>query len=199
MTGKSRGRPSTGVRQALLAAAEAVLSETGVGKLSTREVARRAGVAESSIFYHFGDRLGLLGAVVREHLPLYQSVAAEVLESAASRSVRDNLLALLDALEAFYVRISGILAAVQADPQLHAEFAGRQSGPQRALGPLIDYLSEERARGRVRAGLDVDSAALLLLGAAHQRALLGHLGGTRLDALPSTASIADTLAASITP
>ena len=65
-----RGRPSTGVKEAVLKATEEVLGEAGLA-LSTKEIARRAGVAESSIFYHFGDRLGLLQAVIGLHLPVF--------------------------------------------------------------------------------------------------------------------------------
>ncbi|MGH8878396.1 MAG: hypothetical protein ACRD0P_13805 [Stackebrandtia sp.] len=44
MTDKTRrrGRPATGVREAVLKAAEEILAESGVARLSTKEIARRA-------------------------------------------------------------------------------------------------------------------------------------------------------------
>lgn len=183
MTGaaRRRGRPSTGVREAILAATEAILAETGIARLSTREIARRAAVAESSIFYHFTDRLGLLQAVVHRHLPQYKEVAAEVVRRAGSGSLRANVVALLDGLESFYERITPILAAVQADGELRARFADLgadgEIGPHRALLPIAGYLTEERRLGRVRADLDVESVALIIVSVAHQRAVYRYLGG----------------------
>ncbi len=184
MSGERRGpgRPSTGVREAVLAATEAILSESGVARLSTKEVARRASVAESSIFYHFRDRLGLLQAVVRGHLPEYGQAVAELRERAGHGSVRENLIALLGGLEAFYLRIGPIIAAVQSDGELRATFAGRSAGndigPRRALVPVAEYLVRERELGRVRGDLDIESAAQILAGVAYHRAMLRGLAGT---------------------
>src|SRR3954447_6743290 len=78
LTPRRRGRPSRGVREAVLTATEGILVESGVARLSTRGGARRAGVAESSIFYHFGARLGLLQAVVQAQLPPLRQLLAEL-------------------------------------------------------------------------------------------------------------------------
>jgi AcrR family transcriptional regulator len=187
------------VREAVLVAAEAVLAEAGVARLSTKEVARRASVAESSIFYHFGDRLGLLHAVVHTHLPLYHGVVAEVGRRAGSRSVRDNLVELLESLEAFYTRITPILAAVQADGELRDLFAARGAeddiGPHRGLAPIADYLSRERDLGRVRVDLDPDAAALIIVGVAYQRAVFLALGNG--PAIASVTQVVDTFMAGL--
>lgn len=180
---RPRGRPSRGVREAVLAAAEAILVEAGVARLSTKELAKRAGVAESSIFYHFGDRLGLLEAVVATHLPSYKEAAGDVFGRAGQGSLRDNLVELLTGLEAFCRRITPILAAVQSDGDLRARFADRAAdgiGPIRGHAPLARYLTRERELGRVRADLDVDAIALVLVGVAYQRAILGSLGSAEV-------------------
>jgi len=183
------------VREAVLAATEAILAEAGVARLSTKEVARRASVAESSIFYHFRDRLGLLQAVVHTHLPLYHEVAAEVARRAGSGSVRDNLVELLESLEAFYTRITPILAAVQADGELRDLFAARDAeddiGPHRGLAPIAGYLARERELGRVRVDLDADAAALIIVGVAYQRAVFRALGSA--TAVAGVAQVVDTL------
>ncbi|HEY0776462.1 MAG TPA: TetR/AcrR family transcriptional regulator [Gemmatirosa sp.] len=51
------------LRQALLAAAEAIIAERGVDGFSLREAARRAGVSPAAPQHHFGDARGLLTAV----------------------------------------------------------------------------------------------------------------------------------------
>jgi AcrR family transcriptional regulator len=176
------------VREAILTAAEALLIEEGVDRLSTVEVAKRAGAAESSIFYHFGDRLGLLHAIIRAHEPLYTDIAQQVDVRVGQGSLRENLVVLLDALESFFVRITPIIVTMQADARLRAEFAARgrelDGGPHRALALLVPYLAEEQKAGRVRADCNLQAAALMLVGTAHQHALYRHLTGEAATSLP---------------
>lgn len=54
------------LRQALLAATDAAIAETGPGALSLRELARRAGVSHAAPAHHFGDKTGLLTAFATE-------------------------------------------------------------------------------------------------------------------------------------
>jgi AcrR family transcriptional regulator len=54
------------LHQALLAAAEAELAETGLEAFSLRQVARRAGVSHAAPAHHFGDVGGLLTALAAE-------------------------------------------------------------------------------------------------------------------------------------
>lgn len=67
-------------RAALLAAAATELRTNGAGDLSLRAIARRAGVSHAAPKYHFGDRAGLLTALVTEG---YAQLGA-ALESAIS-------------------------------------------------------------------------------------------------------------------
>nr|BFD96209.1 hypothetical protein KitaXyl93_75690 [Kitasatospora sp. Xyl93] len=216
------GRPSTGVREALLKATEEALGEAGLA-LSTKEIARRAGVAESSIFYHFGDRLGLLQAVIGLHLPAFADATAVLgapegaagpasgtaagaagtatapgaAEADPGAELEADLAALLARLERFYRRIMPILGAVQSDAQLRGLLAerGGEVGPHLALGAVADAVRARQATGRLPAALDPSAAALLLVGAAHQRALQAHLlGEAAARFLPPVATVACTLA-----
>lgn len=54
------------LRTALLAAASEILSEQGLGQLSLREVARRAGVSHNAPYRHFPDRDSLLAELAAE-------------------------------------------------------------------------------------------------------------------------------------
>jgi AcrR family transcriptional regulator len=51
------------LRRALLDAAVDVIATSGVGALSLRDLARRAGVSHAAPTHHFGDKAGLLTAV----------------------------------------------------------------------------------------------------------------------------------------
>jgi AcrR family transcriptional regulator len=195
---RRRGRPPTGVRESVLAATEAILAEAGVARLSTKEVASRAAVAESSIFYHFRDRLGLLRAVVEAQLPPLHRLLTELHEGGGQGSLRADLVALLDTLEAFYLRTMPVAAAIQSDGQLRLAFAQQHRdldvGPHRALQAVHVYLDEQRRRGRLSGHGDLRAAALLLVGAAHQRALQRQFGTpATLAHVPSTGDAVDLL------
>jgi TetR/AcrR family transcriptional regulator len=64
--GRPRGDQSGSGREALLEAARELLCEKGLPRLTSREVAQRAGVKPALINYYFGDRRGLLQAVMEE-------------------------------------------------------------------------------------------------------------------------------------
>ena len=73
-------------------AAEAI-AEVGYADASMAEIARRAGVAKSVVSYHFSDKEGLMGEVLRTALATY----AKFMESrmAGAASVFDKLRAYL--------------------------------------------------------------------------------------------------------
>lgn len=56
------------LRQALLDAAEELLVEGGIERLSWREIARRAGVSPGAPYHHFADKAALLTALAQQHL-----------------------------------------------------------------------------------------------------------------------------------
>lgn len=53
------------LRDALIAATEALIAERGAEGFSLREVARRSGVSPAAPAHHFGDAAGLLAAVAK--------------------------------------------------------------------------------------------------------------------------------------
>lgn len=82
------------LRAALLAAAEAELTEKGVEGFSLRAVAKRAGVSHAAPSHHFGDTNGLLTALAAEGFTRFQDTldAREVgATDARDRAVRAGL------------------------------------------------------------------------------------------------------------
>jgi AcrR family transcriptional regulator len=194
---RRRGRPSTGVREAILKAATDVLAERGVAGLTTKAIAKRAQVAEGSIFYHFKDRLRLLLAIISASVPAFEEVVTTASADLQQSSLQEGLTRLLDALESLYAQVIPVQAAILSDPELRDAFTRRAAqldvGPHRALPPVVTYLEAERRAGRLRADADLRALALMIVGAAHQRALNGHLNTTR-DRLPSSHAVATNLA-----
>jgi AcrR family transcriptional regulator len=68
------------LRRAVLREAEALVAAEGPAALTVREVARRAGVAHTSVAHHFGDKTGLTTALAAEG---YQLLGDELAEQAA--------------------------------------------------------------------------------------------------------------------
>jgi len=65
-------RDARGNRERVLAAAQQLLSESGVGAVEIREVARAAGVGVGTVYRRFGDKGGLVAALLDDHERIFQ-------------------------------------------------------------------------------------------------------------------------------
>jgi AcrR family transcriptional regulator len=170
-TPKRRGRPPSGGREAILAAALELLRERGIARLTTREIATVAGVSEASIFYHYRDRAGLLMAVFEEGVRPLQQLGASGL---ADPDVGGLLSKLGPALERFLDRALPVITASQSDVELRdalAEYMNREElGPHRGVLALGSYLAQQQADGRVRSDIDPEAVALMFVGTCFIRA-----------------------------
>jgi AcrR family transcriptional regulator len=104
-------------REGLIFAAKRLFAERGVDAVSLREVIREAGVKHATaVQYHFGDRDGLINAVLDEHraridtrrdamLEQYQAGAEPDLRSIAEILVRPLAQELADAEGRYFLRI----------------------------------------------------------------------------------------------
>ena len=90
-------------------AAEAI-AELGYADASMAEIARRAGIAKSVVSYHFSDKEGLMGEVLRTALATY----AKFMESrmAGATSVSDKLRAYLTGTADYVVEHRSLHVAV---------------------------------------------------------------------------------------
>jgi AcrR family transcriptional regulator len=125
-------RRSADTRDRLIAAAEELFAANGIQAVSLREIVRTAGARNSTALqYHFGDRAGLVRAVLEKH-HLDVDTRRHAMLDAYEADGQDDLWALAHALV-------GPLAAKLADPdggcaylQILAELMNR---PQPALDP----------------------------------------------------------------
>jgi len=77
------------LRPALIAAAEAVISERGLDRFSLRETARRAGVSAAAPAHHFKDVRGLLTAIAAQAFAdLADALAAATTGAGPGRDAR---------------------------------------------------------------------------------------------------------------
>ena len=61
--GRTRGRPSEGAREAVLAAAHALFMERDYDDVSTAEILERSGVSRGALYHHFPTKLDLFSSV----------------------------------------------------------------------------------------------------------------------------------------
>lgn len=122
-------------RQRLVSAAETLFAERGIEGCSLREINAAAGQRNATALqYHFGDRNGLLVAVLRKHHADVEIRRHTLLDAYESEGVDD-----LRALAAALVRPS---AAKLADPdggraylRIHAELLNRPELPPELRNP----------------------------------------------------------------
>ncbi|MGH2860280.1 MAG: TetR/AcrR family transcriptional regulator [Solirubrobacteraceae bacterium] len=176
---RRRGRPPSGGREAIIDAALQVLREDGIANLTSREVAARAGVSDASVYYHFGDRAGLLQAVFEHGMkPLKFMVGLDLEQLEPTDVIR----AALASLERFFDDVLPVLLAAQADPELRSALAtfveAKELGPHKGVALLGSYLRAQQEAGRVRADADADAIALMIIdsafGHAARRQMLLH-------------------------
>ncbi len=187
---RRRGRPPSGGREAIIEAALAVLREQGIAKLTSREVAARAGVSDASVYYHFGDRAGLLQAVFQQGMKPLQFMAGLDVKTLDPAEV---LRAALGALERFFDDVVPVLHAAQADPELGSALAAfveaNDLGPHKGVNLLGGYLRGQQRAGRVRADADADAIALLVIDCAFARAARRQMQFHSEQRLPSNEAL----------
>jgi AcrR family transcriptional regulator len=196
-----RGRPPSGGREAVLEATLALLRERGASRLTTREVAERAGVSEGSVFYHFGDRTGLLTAVIEDGLRALQPRPAE---GSQLPNLHDQLDGFTAGLERFLERGWPAIVAAQSDVALREGLADflvdNNLGPHRGVDGLGEFLARGQASGSVRPDVDPRAAALLVLGASFLRAAMGQMVGPGYAVrLPDRDAVVDAVVTLLSP
>ncbi|MFD8419439.1 TetR/AcrR family transcriptional regulator [Streptomyces sp. NPDC059466] len=100
-------------REAVLAAADALFAASGSPHgVSMDDIAAAAGVGKGTLFRRFGDRAGLIGAVIASRLhPVQEAVREE--RGAATSSPRQRVLDLLDASLRFKIENRHLMLAAE--------------------------------------------------------------------------------------
>ncbi|UYM07843.1 TetR/AcrR family transcriptional regulator [Solicola gregarius] len=194
---RTRGRPPSGGREQILRATLDLLREQGVAKLTTRAVAEMAGVSEGSIFYHFGDRAGLLTSAFQHTLGPMR------LESdSLDTDVRSALIRISVGVQQFLESGLVVLVAAQADADLRERLAAfmreNDYGPHRGVVAVAAYLGERQAAGDIRADVEPRVVATMLINDAFQRAAVPTLVGHARGRIPR-ATFVDTLMTMLAP
>jgi len=175
--GREGGDAAAALRDHLIDAAERLLAERQVSEITTRDIARAAGVSDGVLYNYFADKNDLvLTALLRRFDHSLSRFNAGLPEPGAA-TVEENLNAYARASQDMIADALPLLIGLMTEPPLLRRFHDRIN--QIPFGPrqrIAEYLRDEQRLGRVPAG-DVEAAADLLHGATMLRALGGDLLG----------------------
>jgi AcrR family transcriptional regulator len=150
------GRPSTGARERILAAALEVLKREGYAGMTTAKVAARSGQNKALIGYHFGSKEGLVAAAARE---VSTSMTQELLAGIGDLTSTDELAReLADGLSRITKRDPGLprlyfdLASQSiADSEVRTIVGEMRHGYRTVLEELLRELGVKRAAAEATA------------------------------------------------
>lgn len=134
-----------------------IINESGFQGLATREVARRQGISQATVFQYFPKKIDLISAVL-DHYSFYDN---DLFESAKNRSLnpKEALIYYIDTYTAYnenYPAITSINEAYEAfqnDPNLGDKV---KSIFQRRYMYMKELLEEAQAAGMMKKEVDID-------------------------------------------
>ncbi|WP_026909474.1 TetR/AcrR family transcriptional regulator [Patulibacter minatonensis] len=177
--------PPRELRHVLVDAAEAEVAEAGIGEVSLRAIARRAGVSHQAPGHVFRDRAGLFTALAER---VYGELA-DALE-AARAGAGDDAAAALAACGVAYVAFAqerGAVFSVIVRPELwNADDPGLAAARARAWAVLERSVAGAQDTGWA-AGVDRRTMMLLCISMVHGLASLARDGVLAVDEPGATA------------
>ena len=140
-------------RQNIINATARLLQTQGLARLTTREIARKAKVAEGLIYHHFKDKAELIYEVVEQLMLDAKNVLQNLPLQVGLRTLSENLEEVLSVVYRSHYEIVPIVCSVFADHKLRARIREimkeREVGPQNAINWLAVYLAAEQRLGRM--------------------------------------------------
>ncbi len=176
-----RGRAT---RARLIGATVSVVREVGYAHASTRAIAEAAGVAEGTIYRHFPDKASLFFAALLESNAPVVALVTTLPARAGERTVEENLTDAAVQLVGLRDQILPLELAMAADPELVAQRRQAMAAAGTSLPPgppaaVAAYLAAEQRLGRIRADVDPQEAASVLLGILFAMGTMPGIGDER--------------------
>ena len=168
-------------RQLILDGAKQVIREKGLAGATTREIARKVGCADGTLYVHFADRIELFLALLRQSLPPMTGALRELEYLAGRGSVRSNLETVVRGALEFMREFVPLAASLFAEPELlrahQEELRKHNEGPHLSLAAVEAYLRAEQRLGRVDRHVNPKVVYGLLFGACLHRVFVSHFLG----------------------
>jgi AcrR family transcriptional regulator len=177
------------LRDYLIATAARLIDQRGSAGLAVRDIAREAQVADGVLYNYFEDKEDLLVHALLAHVGNVMASAPALLPAPGEGAVAENLRVFIDGGIANLLRVTPAFAGLISQPKVLTRFhamvggdaafdpgagdseAGDSDGGGATGGGEPAYLRGEQRLGRVRADVDIDAAAALIVGAMHGQIL----------------------------
>ena len=144
--------------EVLLEKAVEVIQDDGIGALSLRAVARRAGVSHGAPAHHFGDKAGLLTALATRSMERFAATLSEAAREAGD-SALDRLRAIGRAYVLFAAQNPAHFSIVTRFELIHREDAAFAASYQATFDMVKDRVVEAQREGW---GRNLDPMALVI-------------------------------------
>lgn len=168
-------------REHLLETAAELLKEVGLARFSTRLFAKRAGVAEGTLYHHFPDKQALIVECIAVRAYGLQAIIGDLPMRVGAGDVTAHLVELCAAALGFFDDATILMCNVLSDaPTLawHRNFMETtRHGPIAERERIALYLSAEQRLGRLRPEADPGLVANLLLHSMSAQANMDTLMG----------------------
>ncbi|WP_158542767.1 TetR/AcrR family transcriptional regulator [Phytoactinopolyspora halophila] len=168
-------------RERILDAAAEIMRTDGIARATTKEIAQRAGFSEAALYKHFSDKTEIFMAVLGERVPGLAAVLDRLRSAAGTTDVRDTLEQVTRTAIEFYDRTFPMAVGMFHERRLLETYReGTQhhgGGPETVNRALSEYLHAEQDLGRLRANVEPEALASLLMGACLQQAFFRHFYG----------------------
>lgn len=168
--------PGVALREHLIEAALQLIGTAPISAITTRRIARAAGVSEGVLYNYFGDKAELIVAALRRR---HDELVAQFnlrMPEAGSGTVEGNLVALVAAVTAMHDGLLPVFVGLLNEPVLLQRFIDEVH--REPLGPfreIATYIAEEQQLGRLARGFDVAAVTGLLVGTGLMEAFGRHL------------------------
>jgi AcrR family transcriptional regulator len=178
-------------RDHLVAVLERLLAEQGPEELTTRRIAREAGVAHGLLYNHFANKEDLiLAGLVTRASALFDEFH-QACPSPGSGTVEGNLAKFAAALLQLQRRLLPLLAGLIGKPALLRRFLAELHAPgiggaDRILRTVDDYLAAEQHLGRIGGAVDPHLVGVLLFAITQLQALATHVQQPEATAAEAT-------------
>jgi len=162
------------LREKIIEAAEQVIQMKGLARSTTKEIAKKAGCSEGSLYNNFENKEDIFLHVLRGQLRNLMGVLTTLVDRKGIGTVRKNLEEVVNAaLKDFYHSIP-LMASIFSEPGLligyREGFIRSNEGPHRANETVEAYLHEEQILGRIQENINPRAAADMMLGSCFQYA-----------------------------
>jgi len=191
----------TNRRSDILRAAEELMVREGLVGVTTRKISQAVGCSEGALYVHFKGRLELLLAMLEDTLPEMLGPLRTLQGQVGLGSPQVNLANAFRGIFRFHQRITPRVAALFADPELHAAFrdslSRQNAGPHLSMRALEDYITAEQRLGRIDGRVDAKLAAYLLMSSSFYRAFTEQFFGITMR--PALGTLVEELVSALVP